>query len=103
MHYAVYNGGYLTFSSRNNNTKNFFEEMKIKKGFEKQTTRFTVEIYSKYSRDYIPAFDHFCTENSSEALRGLIRSCWARTLLREMNEEEQRQMNRFKAEQKSRT
>ena len=100
VHYPDYEGGYLSFSSRNNNTAHFLEEMKIKKGFEKQITNFTIEIHSKYPKDYIPAFDQFCKENSSEALKGLIKLCWARKLLREMNDEEHEQMKRFKAEQK---
>ena len=100
-HYADYDGGYLKFMSRNNNTDHFFERMNIKKGFEKQTTNFTIEVYSNYPKDYVPAFDHFCKNNSSEALRGLIRDCCARTLLREMTFEEQGQMLKFKEEQKS--
>ena len=99
-HRADYDGGYLSFYSSNNNTDSFSEEMNIKKGFEKQTTNFTIEVYSNYPKDYVPAFDHFCKNNSSEALRGLIRDCWARTLLREMTFEEQKQMLKFKEEQK---
>lgn len=101
QHYTEYDGGYIDFSSKSVNTDHFFETMIIRKGFEKQISNFTIEIYSKYPKDYIPAFDHFCKDNSSKALRGLIKECTARTLLREMTVEEQEQVKAFKEEQKS--
>ena len=102
IHNVDYDGGYLSFTSWNNNTAAFFEVMEIRKGFEKQTTNFTIEIRSNYPKNYSPDYNHFCRANSSEALRGLIRTCRAGTLLREMNIQEQEQMRSFKAEQKSR-
>ena len=102
-HRADYDGGYLSFYSSNNNTDSFSEEMNIKKGFEKQTTNFTIEVYSNYPKDYEPFYDHFCKDNSSEALRGIIHFCNARMRLREMTLEEQEQMRKFKEEQKSKS
>ena len=96
----AYGGNYLGFYSVNNNTGNFYEEIELKPGSEKQTTNFTIEVYSNYPKDYEPSLDTFCKDNSSEALRGLIKSCNARTLLREMTFEEQKQMLKFKEEQK---
>lgn len=100
-HFDDYFGGYLSFSSTNNNTGQFIEEMEIEKWFKEKTSNFTIEIYSKYEKNYKPEFDHFCKDNSSEALRGLIRHCRARTLIREMTAEEQEQMRALKEEVKS--
>ena len=101
LSYESYEGGHFSFSAASNNTEDLFERMEIKEGFEKQSPNFTVEIYSKYEKDYNPHLDRFCKDNSSKALRNLIKHCWARTLLREMTDEEKEQMRKFKKEQQS--
>lgn len=97
-HDVLYNGGGLNFTTTSNNTRHFYETMQIKNGFEEQTSEFAIEVYSKYEAGYNPDLDRFCIDRSSEALRGLIKKCYARTLLREMSSDEKKQMKEYKEE-----
>lgn len=87
---------HVTFRLHNNNTKYILETMELK-GIAK-TKRYAVEsfLYSANFDRHAPNQDRFCHENSSANLRSLIKSCEFQIRVRNLNEEERKQLQSFK-------
>lgn len=87
----------LIFETRNNNTKAIIEYMFLKKKDAKKQS-FAVENFP-YASDYNPNEPNteFCLENTSENLRDLIESCRYQIRLRDLTEEERKQLQKLKS------
>ena len=73
--------------------------MVLRGDLRKQNISFAIESYpfnESFSQD-----KEFCLQNSDENLKGLIKWCISRIVLRKLTEQEKNQLHAFKEEQKS--
>ena len=94
---------HTSFYTLSNGSKHLTDDdlMRLKSQTRKKDLIFAVESY---------AFDEsfredteFCVQNSAEHLRVLIESCRGRIVLRDLTEQEKKQMKEFKKEKKSKS
>ena len=92
-----YVGNLLVVQIQSNNSMGVNEFMYLRKDqLRKHNSSFAIDAYGT---DNVPD-RFFCVQKSSESLQSLIDKCYGKIILRELTEEERKQIQEFKAIQK---
>lgn len=93
-----YEGDLLIVQVKTNNTNYISEFMHLRRNeFKKQNFSFAIEAYEETEKE--PG-QTFCRQESSEGLRHLIDKCYAKIVLRDLSQEERKQISEFKENEK---
>lgn len=90
-----YEGNLFIVQMKSNDSKGTREFMHLKKEHLKENS-FAIETFEEASEE---PNQYWCLQKSSEKLRSLIDKCYAKIVLRELTDEERKQIQEFKDKQ----